>query len=144
MILDEAQRLGQAQGAHHRMPDFRKLWVTERLEYVGSGFWAFFPSETHGTFIGGHLIDEHAGGVRTGPRTDAAGNALPTATVFDAARPSPDPLAPSCAIEFECYEGMLVTIAGGSVCSGNQRFGTDPIAEVFISAGGRCLRLLTA
>ncbi len=71
---------------------------------------------------------------------DSSGNPLPAATVFDATRPSPDPEAPSCAIEFECYEGMLVTIAGGWVCSGNQQFGSDPIAEVFISAGERCFR----
>ncbi|MCP3979617.1 MAG: hypothetical protein GY716_09845, partial [bacterium] len=71
---------------------------------------------------------------------DSSGNALPAATVFDATRPSTDPLAPSCAIEFECYEGMLVSITGGSVCTGNQTFGSDPIAEVFISAGSRCFR----
>ncbi len=71
---------------------------------------------------------------------DSSGNALPAATVFDAGRPSPDPEAPSCAIEYECYEGMLVTITGGVACSGNQAFGTDPIAEIFISAGERCFR----
>ncbi len=71
---------------------------------------------------------------------DASGRPLPEAIVLDDTRPSPDPESPSCAIELECYESMLVTIAGGSVCSGNQAFGTDPIAEVFISAGERCFR----
>jgi hypothetical protein len=45
-------------------------------------------------------------------------------------------MAPSCAIEFECYEGMLVQITGGTVTGPNQRFGTDPIAEVHITAAG--------
>ncbi len=71
---------------------------------------------------------------------DSSGNPLPAAILFDAARPSPDPEAPSCAIEFECYEGMRVTIQGGRICSGNQQFGTDPIAEAFVSAGERCFR----
>ncbi|MEM7585079.1 MAG: hypothetical protein AAF560_16935 [Acidobacteriota bacterium] len=71
---------------------------------------------------------------------DSSGNALPTAIVFDENRPSPDPEAPSCAIEFECYEGMRVSITDGFVCSGNQEFGTDPIAEVFVSARSRCFR----
>ena len=71
---------------------------------------------------------------------DSSGNALPTAVVFDATRPSPDPTTPSCAIEYECYEGMRMTITGGSVCSGNQDFSTDLIAEVHVSAGERCFR----
>ncbi len=65
---------------------------------------------------------------------------LPAVVTFDATVPSTDPTAPSCAIEFECYEGMLIEVVGGTVCSGNQGFGTDPIAEVFVSASGRCLR----
>jgi predicted extracellular nuclease len=60
--------------------------------------------------------------------------ALPAATIFDATVPSPDPMAPSCAMEFECYEGMLVEITGGSVTGPNQRFSTDTVAEVHITA----------
>jgi predicted extracellular nuclease len=63
-----------------------------------------------------------------------SGLALPAAVVFDSSVPSPDPLAPSCAIEFECYESMLVSIANGTVTGPNQRFGSDPIAEVYITA----------
>jgi hypothetical protein len=51
--------------------------------------------------------------------------------------PSPLPEAPSCAIEFECYEGMLVEIADGAVTGPNQRFGgsnPDLVAEVHITA----------
>jgi predicted extracellular nuclease len=66
----------------------------------------------------------------------SSGNALPTATVFDDTVPSPDPMAPSCAIEFECYEGMLVQITGGTVTGPNQNFGSDPVAEVYITAAG--------
>ena len=61
-------------------------------------------------------------------------NAIPQAVQMNATVPSPDPAAPSCAIEFECYEGMLVEISNGSVTGPNQTFGTDPIAEVHITA----------
>ncbi|MBT8069663.1 MAG: lamin tail domain-containing protein [Gammaproteobacteria bacterium] len=67
---------------------------------------------------------------------DSSGNPLPAVTVFDDTVPSPDPMAPSCAIEFECYEGMLVQITGGTVTGPNQRFGSDPLAEVHITAAG--------
>jgi predicted extracellular nuclease len=71
----------------------------------------------------------------------SSGNPLPPAVAFDATTPSPDPASPSCALEFECYEGMRITIAAGVVGGSNQRFGTDPIAEVFVSAGSaRALR----
>jgi predicted extracellular nuclease len=64
----------------------------------------------------------------------SAGLDLPTPVSLDAATPSPDPTSPSCAIEFECYEGMLVEIANGTVTGPNQRFGSDPVAEVHITA----------
>ncbi|MDH3620826.1 MAG: lamin tail domain-containing protein [Gammaproteobacteria bacterium] len=60
---------------------------------------------------------------------------VPAPIVFDANVPSPDPDAPSCDIEFECYEGMLVEIPAGVVTASNQSFGTDPLAEVYITAG---------
>ncbi|MDX1517856.1 MAG: lamin tail domain-containing protein [Woeseiaceae bacterium] len=60
---------------------------------------------------------------------------LPDAIVFDADTPSPDPLAPSCAIGLECFEGMLVEIPAGIVAASNQEFGSDPFAEVHITAG---------
>jgi hypothetical protein len=59
---------------------------------------------------------------------------VPPPVAFNATVPSPDPNFPSCAIEFECYEGMLIEIADGTVTGPNQRFGTDPIAEVHITA----------
>jgi predicted extracellular nuclease len=65
---------------------------------------------------------------------NSSGNPLPPAVTFDATVPSPDPAAPSCAIEFECYEGMLIEIVNGTVSGPNQRFGTDPVAEVHITA----------
>ena len=71
---------------------------------------------------------------------DSSGNALPPAVVFDAFTPSPDPLAPSCAIEYECYEGMFISMPLGFVGESNQSFGTDPIAEVFVAAGMRPFR----
>ena len=61
---------------------------------------------------------------------------VPSPVVLDATVPSPDPAAPSCAIEYECYEGMLVQITDGVVGGPNQRFNPDPIAEVFITATG--------
>ena len=60
---------------------------------------------------------------------------VPDPVVFDANRPSPDPSAPSCAIEYECYEGMLITVPAGIVGASNQSFGSDPVAEVHVTAG---------
>ena len=65
---------------------------------------------------------------------EAPENTVPAAVVFDSATPSPDPTAPSCDIEFECYEGMLIQIKNGTVTGPNQGFGSDPIAEVHITA----------
>ena len=62
------------------------------------------------------------------------GIALPAPVIFDAGTPSPDPDLPSCAIEYECYEGMLVEVADGAVTGPNQGFGSDPIAEVHVTA----------
>jgi hypothetical protein len=59
---------------------------------------------------------------------------VPAAVAFGAFVPSPFPTAPSCAIEFECYEGMLIEIADGTVTGPNQRFSSDTIAEVHITA----------
>ncbi len=64
----------------------------------------------------------------------SSANALPTPIEFDANTPSSDPANPSCAIEFECYEGMLVHVASGTVNSGSQAFGADVNAEVNVSA----------
>ena len=74
-----------------------------------------------------------------GPTVTIISSGLPvgdmvTAVAFDAGTPSPDPSAPSCAIELECFEGMLVEIADGAVTASNQRFNPDPTAEVFITA----------
>ena len=60
--------------------------------------------------------------------------ALPPPVLFDGIVPSPAPTAPSCAIEFECYEGMLIEIPDGTVSGPNQRFSSDTIAEVHITA----------
>jgi predicted extracellular nuclease len=62
--------------------------------------------------------------------------ALPDAVILDANTPSPDPMSPSCSIEFECIESMLVQITGGTVTGPNQRFGSDVLAEVYITAAG--------
>jgi predicted extracellular nuclease len=66
----------------------------------------------------------------------STGYPLPPAVVFDATTPSPDPASPSCAIEFECYENMLISITNGTVTGPNQRFGSDTTAEVHITAAG--------
>ena len=57
---------------------------------------------------------------------------LPDPVVFDENMPSP--LQPQSEIEFERFEGMLVSITGGTVTGSNQYFGSDPVAEVFIVA----------
>ncbi|MEM9553937.1 MAG: lamin tail domain-containing protein [Acidobacteriota bacterium] len=60
---------------------------------------------------------------------------LPAPVVFDTFTPSPDPTMPSCPTgDLECFEGMLVTIVGGTVVQGNLSFGSDPNAEIAIVA----------
>ncbi|HPC84740.1 MAG TPA: Calx-beta domain-containing protein [Thermoanaerobaculaceae bacterium] len=69
--------------------------------------------------------------------TVATGAPMPTAIVFDATRPDNDPgnpPPPSCAIEYECWEGMLIHVANGMVSGPNQRFGSDPFAEMYAVA----------
>ncbi len=67
---------------------------------------------------------------------------VPAPVSFGALVPSPDPLFPSCAIEYECYEGMLVEVATGTVAASNQAFGSsDPFAEIHVVArSGRAFR----
>ena len=65
---------------------------------------------------------------------DSSGNALPTPVVLDGTDPSP--LAPQSATAFERYEGMRVQVNGGRVTGPSQSFGGDPIAEVYVVAGG--------
>ncbi len=65
----------------------------------------------------------------------SSGAALPAAVPFDAATPSPD--QPQPATELERYEGMRVEVALGAASSPNQFFGSDPVAEVFVSASGQ-------
>lgn len=65
--------------------------------------------------------------------------ALPPAVTFDQNTPSRDPANLSCGPvlgNFECYESMRVHVPVGLANSGNQTFGTDPVAEVFVTAVG--------
>ena len=68
---------------------------------------------------------------------ESTGHELPTAVQFDAGRPSPDPAAPSCAIEFECYEGMLIEVKAGVVTGPSQRFSSDTVAEAYVTAASQ-------
>ncbi len=72
----------------------------------------------------------------------SSGNPLPAPIEFDDQVPSPDPSAPSCGVNnFECYESMRVRVQDGFVTGASQRFGSDPVAEAFVSANGsRTLR----
>ena len=55
---------------------------------------------------------------------NSSGNALPTEIIFDANTPSQDPSTPTCtAGEFECYEGMLVSVANGMANGATQYSG---------------------
>ena len=58
---------------------------------------------------------------------------VPDPVEFNATRPSPDPDSPSCALEYECYEGMLIRVAVGTIAGPSQRFGGDPMAEMFVT-----------
>ena len=64
---------------------------------------------------------------------DNSSNTLPTAIIFNANTPSPDPANPSCSVGLECFESMLVQM-DGTVTSASQSFGVDPIAEAFVVA----------
>ncbi|QKK01361.1 MAG: DUF11 domain-containing protein [Pseudomonadota bacterium] len=67
----------------------------------------------------------------------ASGQPLPLPVVYDANTPSPDPAVPSCGINnFECFEGMRISVPGGLITAPNQRFGSDPVAEAFLTATG--------
>lgn len=67
--------------------------------------------------------------------------ALPTAIALDETTPSPDPAALSCGdTNFECLENMHVHVAAGAVVMGNQRFGSDPFGEAFVTASGERAR----
>ncbi|MDJ0710959.1 MAG: lamin tail domain-containing protein [Woeseiaceae bacterium] len=66
-----------------------------------------------------------------------SGAALPAPVMLDDSVPSPDPAAPSCPFELECFEGMLVSVEHGTVTQSNQRFGSDPRAEVRVTAASQ-------
>ena len=78
----------------------------------------------------------------------SSGAAMPTAFVLDAAMPSPNPAALLCAggtfaandsvatRNFECLEGMRVSTTTGAISAANQRFATDPVAEMAITTTG--------
>jgi len=63
---------------------------------------------------------------------NSSGNALPAAVSLGPLVPSP--VQPQSPVEFERLEGMRVQMASGTANGPNQRFGTDPIAEVFVVA----------
>jgi predicted extracellular nuclease len=73
--------------------------------------------------------------------TVVGSGALPPPVALDASFPSPLLTTPSCFsnanvefANFECIEGMRVALAEGVVTGTNQRFASDPIAELVIQA----------
>ena len=68
------------------------------------------------------------------PTFDGSNQPLPAPVEFNASRPSPNPRSPSCKWEYECYEGMRISIAGGVVASGSQYISSDPLTEMYITA----------
>jgi predicted extracellular nuclease len=70
------------------------------------------------------------------------GQGLPAPVLFGRDTPSTDPQKLSCGMtNFECFEGMRIVVLDGIVDRGNQRYSSDPFAEVFVSANGvRSLR----
>jgi predicted extracellular nuclease len=82
--------------------------------------------------------------------TNSTGNALPLPRLWDGTTgiPSGDPALLSCPgtgpggtnnvdTNFECFEGMRVTIPNGIVSRSNQRRAGDLFAEVFVTANGQ-------
>ncbi len=64
---------------------------------------------------------------------DASNQPLPAPVEFGATRPSPDPANPSCAMEYECYEGMRIRIATGTISGPSAYRSSDPVAEMWIT-----------
>jgi predicted extracellular nuclease len=112
------------------------------VEFPNSGNVALRVTE----FSGGPLIVNRMGTA-----------SLPPAIVFDSVFPSTNLAAPTCVgagstitttqpadvQNFECFEGMRITTSTGIVTAPNLSFGTDPIAEMFMttaSAAGRAMR----
>ena len=95
--------------------------VGDRVDVVGRAEESFGFTRIDATVAGGSVS------------VDASNQALPAPVEFDAARPSPDPARPSCRREYECYEGMRVRIATGTVSSGSQRFSSDPVADMYVT-----------
>ena len=72
---------------------------------------------------------------------DASNQPLPAVVEFNATRPASSPARANCAMEPECYEGMRIRIASGTVSSGSQYFSSDNTAEMYIRPrAGRAFR----
>ena len=72
---------------------------------------------------------------------DASNQTVPAPVEFNASRPAPNPASANCALEPECYEGMRIRIASGTVSSGSQYFSSDNTAEMYVRpASGRAFR----
>ena len=63
---------------------------------------------------------------------DASNQPLPAYVDFNASRPAANPARANCAMEPECYEGMRIRIASGTVSSGSQYFSSDNTAEMYV------------
>lgn len=126
------------------------------------GFFIQTPSERAdgdaGTSDGLYVFTGSAPAVQTGDRVDvtgqvveffdftqiangpevtvrSSGNELPPPFLLDEQTPSPS--QPQAIPDLERLEGMRVRVEDGTVCSGNQRFSSDPMAEVHVVAGQR-------
>ncbi len=72
---------------------------------------------------------------------DASNQTVPAPVEFNASRPAPNPASANCAMEPECYEGMRIRIASGTVTTGSQYFGSDNTAEMYVRpSSGRAFR----
>ena len=92
-------------------------------------------------FFGFTRIDATASVTDASVTVDASNQPLPAPVEFDATRPSPDPANPSCAMEYECYEGMRIRVATGTISGPSQYFGSDPVAEMYVTpTGSRAFR----
>ena len=72
---------------------------------------------------------------------DASNQPLPAFVEFSESRPAPSPARANCAMEPECYEGMRIQMASGTVTSGSQYFSSDNTAEMWVRPrAGRAFR----
>ncbi|MCE2557738.1 MAG: lamin tail domain-containing protein [Acidobacteria bacterium] len=109
--------------------------VGDQVDVVGTVLDGSGASDQRRTWFFSRIDATVAGGSVT---VDASNQPLPAPVELNASLPSPNPRSLSCTsrFELECYEGMRVRVASGTVFSGSQRDrdDTEPVGEMYVTA----------